>query len=740
MHPHKKPHSLARGALSFAATGMLCLSLIAPYFAHADNWQASIYEDSAPGRLVGVDKKRHTFNFYEKNEPVNLRYTYPCVTGQLAGDKQQVNDRRTPEGVYFVEYKIANGLDFREYGGIAYTLNYPNPVDRLRGKTGYGIWIHSKGFDLVPTRGCVAINLKNIEEIGPRLLPGTPVVVAEELQSISGADNDELAELKNLMEEWSQAWENRSQKYFDYYDPEAYSRATENFSTFRKNKERLFGMLSFIKIYNRKIHALAGPGYWVTWSEQLYKASNLSTEGVRRLYWQKDKTGKFRIVGMEWTPRDLGLQAEVSKGKLVAQAPTSTVSDASSETPVMPRLDMPENASSEEKPLAAPHPMKDRVSDEGSQWFGKVGEDLSASISAFAKNLLAVSEPLVPRRMPRLQSPAEINWGQGKPLTGKRMPDAPDTNGPEKALSAPAPESDATLKEKTAQSVPEPAAENNSAKDAGIVKPDIASKEPITKKVEPLVLDDKTKKELETAVSAWIGALARQDDEILNLYDQKKYNRLIKEGVPKGLTLARVKQGLQDDFKKPWLKVLSRSPQLEVIGNYARSRTDLMLASPSGIRQGVQTLWWQPEGEGRFSIVSSEFLPKTIGLEANYLEKVSNEVTAELETWRKAWESADLENYLEHYTPDANQQGRLGRAHIRRQKETLWKNVKPVQVQLSGLRIALDKNGVRADMNQNYSDSAGKSDRGLKTLFLRYDGKKWRIHREDWVNLQQVAR
>lgn len=49
-----------------------------------------------------------------------------------------------------MEYKIASGLDFKEYGGIAYTLNYPNPVDKLRGKTGHGIWIHSKGLGIEP--------------------------------------------------------------------------------------------------------------------------------------------------------------------------------------------------------------------------------------------------------------------------------------------------------------------------------------------------------------------------------------------------------------------------------------------------------------------------------------------------------------------------------------------------------------------------------------------------------------
>lgn len=219
-----------------------------------------------------------------------------------------------------MEYKIASGLDFKEYGGIAYTLNYPNPVDRLRGKTGHGIWIHSKGFGLVPTRGCVAIGLKEIDTVGPQLTPGTAVVLAEQFDEsrVPQPDNGTARELRRLMQAWSNAWAARSRKMFDYYDPESYSKATENFSAFRQNKERLFKMLGFVKIYNREIHALEGPGYWVTWTEQFYAASNLSTEGVRRLYWQRGKDKKFRIVGMEWTPRDVGMRADFQKGRLVA--------------------------------------------------------------------------------------------------------------------------------------------------------------------------------------------------------------------------------------------------------------------------------------------------------------------------------------------------------------------------------------------------------------------------------------
>lgn len=384
------------------AAALLCV-LAASGYARADNWQASLYNEGLPSHLVAVDKNRQTFMFFEKKSPLKLRYTYPCTTGQLTGDKKVLNDLRTPEGVYFVEYKIASGLDFKEYGGIAYTLNYPNPVDKLRGKTGHGIWIHSKGLGIEPlsTRGCVAIGLKEIDEVGPSLVPGTPVVLAERLDetSVPQPDNGTARELRRLMQAWSNAWAARSSRMFDFYDGDAYSKAMpESFAAFRMNKERLFKILSFIKIYNRKIHVLEGPGYWVTWSEQFYAASNLSTEGVRRLYWQRGSDKKFRIVGMEWAPRDLGMRAAYQKGQLVAEAPLQMASDADSEAPQPPRLDMPESAADGVETVAA-------NAADGS----KAGGKPSAEAAAPGKSV-ALSEPLVPRRM-QTPPPAEVNWG-----------------------------------------------------------------------------------------------------------------------------------------------------------------------------------------------------------------------------------------------------------------------------------------------------------------------------------------
>lgn len=754
---------------------LLCFLFLMSPRALADNWKASIYEDAAPSRLVGVDKKQRIFNFYEKKSPLRLRYSYPCVTGQLQGDKRQINDLRTPEGVYFVEYKIANGLDFKEYGGIAYTLNYPNPVDKLRGKTGHGIWIHSKGFELVPTRGCVAINLKNIAEIGPHLLPGTPVVVAEELKSISGEKDGDLEKLRGLMRDWSAAWEGKSPRLFDFYDPEAYSRATENFDLFKKNKERLFKILSFIKIYNREIHALEGPGYWVTWSEQLYTASNLSTEGIRRLYWQKDDKGDFRIVGMEWTPRDMGMKAEAREGRLIAQAPSVTASDASSEAPAMPRLDMPEKPEAvEAAPEAAPAPVKT----EGGS--GGVMDKVSASIAALAENLRGIGEPLVPKSLPKLKLPDEIEWGKGRPLTSPEPSlEAPSEPAAEAIPSHSAPAGTEPAEEKPVEAKPAefPAARTEEARPAdprpeqakpaqdkpaqaatqtpAQAAPDKpaqmppeekpaeaapAEAQPVQTARKPLKParpsnPDEDIQELKNSVSGWLEAYKAKNRSVSAYYDQKNYNRMSVYGVPASPAYNKILQGMQRDFSQPWMELLARPSDLELHGPVAKSRTDLMIIGPHGMRQGVQTLWWHKDDEGKYRIVGSEFRPHSLGLDANYLENISADVARMVEDWRQAWEAGSIDKYMGHYTKDAVQQGRAGLGLIRRQKEDLWQRKKPAHVQLAGMRLALDNRGVRADMSQTYSDSTGASDRGIKTLFLRYDGGSWKIQREDWTNL-----
>ncbi len=302
----RKRRGLAPTLLALAAC------LFAPIKVQA--WDAVINnQNELPPLFLAVDKSLQKFHILERHSPLTVRGVFDCTTGQADGDKQHEGDLKTPEGVYFIVTKLASGLDFDEYGGLAYTLNYPNPVDRIRSKTGYGIWIHSKGREIVPkeTRGCIALNLPDLLSIDHDFINGLPVVVAHTFSTgeISEQDQAVADALADKSRAWAAAWSGRSKDMFAFYDPEGYSKGTESFAAFRSNKERLFGTFPWLHTVIDNVRVMPGPDYWVTWFEQYYRAPNMTTEGIRRLYWQAGADGDLRIVGMEWVPLNLGMGA-----------------------------------------------------------------------------------------------------------------------------------------------------------------------------------------------------------------------------------------------------------------------------------------------------------------------------------------------------------------------------------------------------------------------------------------------
>jgi len=291
-------------SVSFVFFGSATLSAAAQ-----PGWEPRISGHPAlPPYKIVVDKSRQMLSLFERRSPPKLSRIFFGTTGQAVGDKEVEGDLKTPEGVYFVVHRIDSGLEFRRFGYEAYTLNYPNPVDRLRGKTGHGIWIHGRGEPLVPlqTEGCVAMDNAEMAMLGRLLIPGTPVVMTESFTFSPEADKEQAAiaeELYQKVADWAAAWSAQSATFFDFYNKEAYSIAQrEPFSAFQSHKERLWPRLSWVRTTASHIQVLQGPGYWVTWFYQDYQASNLKTRGVRRLYWMRDDGGEFKIVGMEWRP------------------------------------------------------------------------------------------------------------------------------------------------------------------------------------------------------------------------------------------------------------------------------------------------------------------------------------------------------------------------------------------------------------------------------------------------------
>lgn len=284
----------------------ICILFALPCSSSALGMEAGPY---GPDSLFAIDKSSQTLFHFRKNDKshnLDLVRKIPCTTGKVTGDKFREGDMKTPEGIYFIQGKKEGGLNFGLYGDLAFVLNFPNPVDQAKGKTGHGIWMHGRGKPIKPheTRGCVALNNSDIKTLQSDVrINTTPVLISDalSLDNVSQNNADISSRLIGLTEQWAKAWDEKSFRFFSFYDSTYFS------SEFTEHKKRLFQEYPWIDVIVDGIKCIAGKDYCVTYFSQLYTSPGFSSEGMKRLYWKKTDTGAWKIIGSEWfkTPTDL---------------------------------------------------------------------------------------------------------------------------------------------------------------------------------------------------------------------------------------------------------------------------------------------------------------------------------------------------------------------------------------------------------------------------------------------------
>jgi len=141
---------------------------------------------------IAIDTSRARLYLFE-NTPAGLKLLadYYISVGKSGIEKSAEGDLRTPLGVYFVTSNLdpKSLKDF--YGAGALPINYPNPYDARRGKTGSGIWLHGTPpaqFSRAPraTDGCVVLANPDLQRIIRTVeVRTTPVVIAEKLSWVA---------------------------------------------------------------------------------------------------------------------------------------------------------------------------------------------------------------------------------------------------------------------------------------------------------------------------------------------------------------------------------------------------------------------------------------------------------------------------------------------------------------------------------------------------------------------------
>jgi L,D-transpeptidase YnhG len=165
---------------------------------------------------IAVDPSRARLYLFENTASgMKLIADFYMSVGKLGIDKSVEGDLRTPLGVYFVMNTLDPNALKDLYGAGALPINYPNPYDIRRGKTGGGIWLHgvpTNQFSRSPkaTDGCVAVSNPDLLRILNTVeIRTTPVVIAPSLQWINPATPaPEVKAFDAVWEQWYQAKNN----------------------------------------------------------------------------------------------------------------------------------------------------------------------------------------------------------------------------------------------------------------------------------------------------------------------------------------------------------------------------------------------------------------------------------------------------------------------------------------------------------------------------------------------------
>lgn len=159
---------------------------------------------------IAIDASRSRLYLFENTSSgVKLVSDYYISVGKFGVEKSLEGDQRTPLGVYYITGSLnPNSLvDF--YGVGALPINYPNPLDLKRGKTGSGIWLHgtpSEQFSRAPkaSDGCVVLANPDLNRILTSVKSRTtPVVIAERLNWVPKTSLDsEKSNFTQILMSW----------------------------------------------------------------------------------------------------------------------------------------------------------------------------------------------------------------------------------------------------------------------------------------------------------------------------------------------------------------------------------------------------------------------------------------------------------------------------------------------------------------------------------------------------------
>ncbi len=268
----------------------------------------AFFRDAPSHRMVLVEKDEGVAYLLKNQDDrprVVERYDR-ILLGERPGDKFVEGDKRTPEGVYYIQRFIPAGELAARYGDGAFPLNYPNIVDRIEHKTGYGIWLH--GIDeanegKVDTKGCVAFDNASLNALKGRIHPGTPVVITRQAEFLAPEEYRARRErFLGRLEELLGAWERGDLAALeDLLHPAFRNSAGQDAEAYLAEKRHLMELYPRRQVEADHVRVYKENGRRVVYDfDQFYCAPNVTAYGRKRLYFARSGDGRPRLVAEEY--------------------------------------------------------------------------------------------------------------------------------------------------------------------------------------------------------------------------------------------------------------------------------------------------------------------------------------------------------------------------------------------------------------------------------------------------------
>jgi len=264
------------------------------------NQKYIIIVDASYARLYIYENTQSRYRFID---------SYFMTVGKEGMDKHKAGDLRTPIGVYFVTSYISGDILPSRYGAGAFPIDYPNELDKINKKTGYGIWIHGtelENYNRVPlaSDGCISLSNDEFLEIEQYIKTdgSTPVIISDKL---IWTDNKSIMqsrkEFKSLIENWKIDWESLNiNKYLSHYSKENFQSGKHDFESWAKHKTQANSLTNYIKITLNELSIYSYPSLdreiLMVSFNQNYQSNTDQSSSEKKQFWEKNSQGKWKII------------------------------------------------------------------------------------------------------------------------------------------------------------------------------------------------------------------------------------------------------------------------------------------------------------------------------------------------------------------------------------------------------------------------------------------------------------